>query len=78
MGCRILKAETGEQVLYDSVTMKAFGIVHEDEDIDLQKFLDRLPGDARRFTDKDLEFKYYEWLQDEREAKDADEYENWV
>lgn len=62
MGCKILTAETGEQVLYDSVTMTAFGVVHDNSDYDLQDFLDWLPMDARRFNQNELDYQYYEWL----------------
>lgn len=64
MGCKILKAETGEQVLYDSVTMTAFGVVHEDQDFDLEDFLGWLQMDARRYTQEELNSKYYEWLKE--------------
>lgn len=62
MSVRILKAETGEQVIYDSVTMTAFGVVHENQDYDLEDFLEWLSEDARKYTQVELNDLYYEWL----------------
>lgn len=62
MGVRILKADSGEQVLYDSVTMTAFGVVHENQDYDLEDFLEWMDIDARSLTQNELIEKYYQWL----------------
>ena len=62
MSVRIIKGEDGEQVLYDSVTMTAFGVVHEDQDIDYAGFLEWLPEDARKYSDAHINDLYYEWL----------------
>jgi hypothetical protein len=46
-------------VLYDSVTMTAFGpVVHDDVDdaqTQLEEFLEWLPDDARRYTSVELD-----------------------
>lgn len=62
MGVKILTADSGEQVLYDSVTMTAFGVVHENSDYDLDGFLEWLEKDAREYSQAELDGLYYEWL----------------
>lgn len=74
MSVRILKAETGEEVLYDSVTMTAFGVVHEDEDFELEGFLEWLKKDARSYTDAEINSLYYEWL---KEVRDEQAFDRW-
>jgi len=61
MGVRILEdKDDGYKCLYCSVTMWAFGpIFYENEDVD--EFLEWLKIDPRKFKDKDLENKVYEW-----------------
>lgn len=60
MGVRILEdQEQGHKVLYDSVTMWAFGpIFYEDDDV--EDFLE-WAGETRTLTDRELDGKYYEW-----------------
>ena len=61
MGVRVLTdRDTGEQCLYCSTTMVAFGNIFSDEE-DAYEFLQWLPKDARLYTDKELENKIYEW-----------------
>lgn len=62
MGCKILTAETGEQVLYDSATMTAFGPVHGLTEYDLEDFIEWLEKDARTYSQAELDSLYYEWL----------------
>lgn len=62
MSVRILTADTGEQVMYDSVTMTAFGVVHENKDYELEGFLEWLSEDARKYSQVELNDLYYEWL----------------
>lgn len=62
MGVKILTADSGEQVLYDSVTMTAFGVVHENQDYELEGFLEWLEKDARTYNQTELNDLYYEWL----------------
>jgi len=75
MGLRILKAETGEQVLYCSTTMVAFGVVHEDEDFDLEDFIESLPKDARTYEQKELADLYYKWLKEKQDEKAFDQWD---
>lgn len=73
MAVRIITGEDGEQVLYDSVTMTAFGVVHEDSDFAYESFLEWLKKDARTYSDAELNSLYYEWLKEMREeATDTD------
>ena len=64
MAVKILTSEDGEQVLYCSTTMQAFGPVHENQDYELADFLEWLMIDARTFTQTNLTEKYYEWLKE--------------
>lgn len=66
MAVRIITGEDGEQVLYDSVTMTAFGVVHEYEDFAYESFLEWLKKDARSYSDAELNSLYYEWLKEKR------------
>ncbi len=59
MGVHILSGEDN-QCLFCSTTMFAFGPLFGTDD-DVQKFLDWLPIDARRYSDNDLENKQIEW-----------------
>lgn len=68
MSVRILTADTGEQVMYDSVTMTAFGVVHECSPINLETFLEWLDMDARNYSDVELNNLYYQWLEQEKGA----------
>jgi len=64
----------GDQVLYNSVTMQAFGTVHEDSDFDLEDFLEWLkPDNAALLSSVALIDKYYEWLQESRDLKEAED-----
>lgn len=63
MGVKILTADSGEQVLFDSTTMQAFGTVHEQDEFDLQDFLEWLPKDARQYSQQELDSLYYKWLE---------------
>jgi len=62
MPTKIIIGEEGEQVLYDSVTMTAFGVVHENQDYELADFLEWLKEDARTYTQMALADQYYDWL----------------
>lgn len=63
----------GDQVLYNSVTMQAFGIVHEDSDHDLEDFLEWLkPDNAALLSSVALNDRYYEWLQEVRDLAEAE------
>lgn len=75
MAVRIITGEDGEQVLYDSVTMTAFGVVHEDEDFAYESFLEWLKKDARSYSDAELNSLYYEWLKEMRDEKAFDQYD---
>jgi len=68
MAVRIIKGEY-ESCLYCSTTMQAFGPVHSGDNFDLEDFLQWLPQDARKYTDAELNNKYWEWyrLQEEKE-----------
>lgn len=70
MSVRILTADTGEQVLYDSVTMTAFGVVHENEDFDLDDFLEWMPFDVRGCSKSELNDFYYKWLKEVQDEHD--------
>lgn len=63
MAVRILTGEDGYQVMYCSTTMTAFGFVNCDSDNDLHDFLEWLPKDARLYSNSELSYKYYEWLE---------------
>ena len=55
-----------EKALYCSTTMQAFGpIFYENDDVD--DFLEWLPIDARRYDQKELNDKYYEWIKEKEE-----------
>lgn len=75
MAVRIITGEDGEQVLYDSVTMTAFGVVHEDTDFELESFLEWLKQDARSYSNDDIRNLYYEWLKESKEEKAIDQYD---
>ncbi len=67
MGCRILYDQDSEQAaLYCSTTERAFGPIFHDEgegaDAEAQAFLKWLKGDARRYTETELNQKHSEWL----------------
>ena len=70
MGLKILTSEDG-QCFYDSVTMTAFGMVHEG-DHDLQDFAEWLPMDARKYSLSELSDKYYEWLEEVNRDEEGD------
>ena len=60
MAVNYIESKDMEKALYCSTTMQAFGpIFYEDDDVD--DFLEWLPMDARRYTDGELDNKYYEW-----------------
>jgi hypothetical protein len=60
MAVNYIENENMEKALYCSTTMQAFGpILYEDDDVD--DFLEWLPIDARKYTDGELNNKYYEW-----------------
>lgn len=65
----ITNQEDGYQVLYCSTTMQAFGPVHTEE-IELSEFLEWLPQDARKYDQRELDSKYYEWLKYEKEQEE--------
>ena len=67
MGVRILEdKDDGYKCLYCSTTMVAFGnIFYSYEDV--EEFLEWLKVDARKFTDKELENKIYEWRKEREE-----------
>lgn len=67
MGYKVFDGELG-QALYESQTMTAFGLIHEDDNFDLWDFLEWL---GKREYSENL---YYEWLREVRAAADA-EYE---
>lgn len=67
MSCRIISDENGA-VFYCSTTMKAFGLVMEDEG-EAEDFMMWLIKDPRKFTDQELENKYYEF-RELRKTKD--------
>jgi len=74
MSIKIIKGERGEEVLYNSVTMVAFGLVHEDSDFELEDFLEWLkPEKAGNISAERLDAKYYEWLQESRDLKEAED-----
>jgi hypothetical protein len=75
MSVKIITGVDGEQVLYCSTTMQAFGAVHEDENFDLQDFLEWLPEDARKYDQDVLNTKYYEWLKEKQEEKAFDQWD---
>lgn len=52
-------------VLFDSVTMWAFGPVFKSY-ADADNFREWLPGDARSYDDVELERLYTEWLSHQR------------
>lgn len=62
MAVRILTSEDGEQVLYCSTTMQAFGPVHENIEYDLEDFLEWLPKDARTYGQDELTDLYHSWF----------------
>ena len=79
MGCRILDAGPDGAVLYDSVTMVAFGPVFSSAD-HAEAFLEFLGEDPRGMAETAVIEKYAEWLQiccDEdgelREPEEGDE-----
>jgi len=73
MGVRIITdIESGEQVIYDSVTMTAFGPVFGKED-DVDDFLEWLPEDARKYEQRALDDKVHEW----RRQREEEAAERW-
>lgn len=78
MSVRILTADSGEQVLYDSVTMTAFGVVHEKNDFELEDFLTWMPFDVRGCSKSELNDFYYKWLKEVQDElkKEVAELEN--
>jgi hypothetical protein len=67
MAVRIITSEEGEQCLFDSTTMMAFGPVHDNnKDHDLEDFLEWLPKDPRKYTIDELMNAYYEWIKAEQ------------
>ena len=67
MSVRIIEGSDGYKVIYDSVTMTAFGPVFYEDD-DVEAFLQWLsPVDARTLGQRELDGKVYEWrdFQDE-------------
>ena len=66
MGVKIIR-EDGMSCLYDSVTMTAFGVVHSGDDLDLDDFLEWLPEDARKYSNAEIQDKYYALLKYEEE-----------
>lgn len=52
-------------VLYCSTTMQPLSLIL-DADEDWEGFLEWLPMDARAYSDKDLNNKYYEWREYEK------------
>lgn len=75
MSVRILTADSGEQVLYDSVTMTAFGVVHEDNDFELEDFLTWMPFDVRGCSRLELNDYYYKWLKEVQDERAIDQYD---
>ncbi len=62
MGVRILyDPEERSSVIYDSVTMTAFGIVMPADPIEIQDWLESLPDDARTMSHTDLEDRWSDW-----------------
>lgn len=66
MAVKIITGEDGEQVLYCSTTMMAFGMVHTNPDHDLNDFIEWLEKDPRKYTIDELLSLYYEWLKAEQ------------
>lgn len=66
MAVRILTSEDGEQCLYDSQVMMAFGPVHNNHEHDLEDFLEWLQKDARKYSIDELVAAYYEWIKAEQ------------
>lgn len=61
MGVRILYDSDNDMAcLYCSTSMWAFGPVMNDEE-EAEEFIKYLGEDARHFTDKELEAKYYDF-----------------
>jgi hypothetical protein len=48
--------------------MQAFGPVLENEDLEMENFLEWLPQDARKYDQRELDAKFYEWLDHEKES----------
>lgn len=66
MAVRYIENKDMEKALYCSTTMQAFGpIFYENDDVD--DFLEWLPIDARRYDQKELNDKYYEWIKEKEE-----------
>lgn len=62
MSVRIIEGSDGYKVIYDSVTMTAFGPVFYEKD-DVENFLDWLsPIDARTLSQTELADKRIKWL----------------
>ena len=63
MSVRIITNESdGYQVMYCSTTMQAFGPVLTNDDLDMEDFIKWLPQDARKYDQRELYSKLYEWL----------------
>lgn len=71
MPTKVITGEEGEQILYDSVTMTAFGIVHTNEDYELADFIEWLKDDARTLTQTQLSDLYYQWLKECEENEEG-------
>jgi len=67
MGVRILSSDEDGAVIYDSVSMTAFGPVFEDQD-EADEFLTWLHVDARSLSDAALRDKVAEFRSREEDA----------
>jgi len=77
MGVKIITdIETGEQVIYDSVTMTAFGPVFSSED-DVVDFLEWLSQDARKYEQRELDDEAHRWRKQRKEEEDEKAAERW-
>lgn len=68
MAVGYIENKDGEKALYCTTSMQAFGpILYADDDV--EDFLEWLPNDARHYSNRSLDSKYYDWRKEREDEQ---------